>query len=70
MSNRIRELRGIHGLTQAALAERLDVARQTVIAIEKGRYDPSLSLAFKIADAFGETVEGVFRATDGDSASD
>jgi len=48
-------------MTQADLAARVDVARQTILAIEKGRYDPSLSLAFKIADAFGETVDKVFR---------
>jgi putative transcriptional regulator len=59
--NRIRELREARGLTQAALAEAVDVSRQTIIAIEKGRYDLSLSLAFRIADAFGETVEAVFR---------
>ncbi|HBS32606.1 MAG TPA: transcriptional regulator, partial [Parvularcula sp.] len=61
MTNRIRELREAAGLTQADLAARVDVARQTIIAIEKGRYDLSLSLAFRIADAFGQTVEAVFR---------
>jgi len=61
MSNRIRELREAAGLTQAELAARVDVARQTIIAIEKGRYDLSLSLAFRISDALGETVEAVFR---------
>ena len=61
MTNRIRELREAKGMTQADLAARLDVARQTVIAVEKGRYDPSLSLALKIAAVFGRTVEEVFR---------
>jgi len=61
MTNRIRELREVAGMTQADLAARVDVARQTVLAIEKGRYDPSLSLAFKIADAFNLTVDEVFR---------
>lgn len=61
MTNRIRELREAAGLTQAQLAERVDVARQTIIAIEKGRYDLSLSLAFRISDTLGDTVEGVFR---------
>ena len=61
MSNRIRELREAYGLTQAGLAAEVDVARQTIIAIEKGRYDPSLSLAFRIAEAFDKTVEEVFR---------
>ena len=53
-------------MTQAALAEAVDVSRQTIIAIEKGRYDLSLSLAFRIADAFGETVEAVFRPAHAD----
>lgn len=61
MTNRIRELREAAGMTQADLAARVDVARQTIIAIEKGRYDLSLSLAFRIADAFGKSVEAVFR---------
>lgn len=61
--NRIRELREAKGLTQAQLAETVDVARQTILAIEKGRYDPSLSLAFRIADALGITVDAVFRPT-------
>ncbi len=61
MTNRIREMREAKGMTQADLASRVDVARQTILAIEKGRYDPSLSLAFKIADAFGRTVDEVFR---------
>lgn len=61
MTNRIRELREGRGMTQADLALRVDVARQTIIAVEKGRYDPSLSLAFRIADVFGRTVDDVFR---------
>ena len=61
MTNRIRELREAAGMTQAELAARVDVARQTVLAIEKGRYDPSLSLAFRIADAFNASIEEVFR---------
>ena len=59
--NRIRELREAKGMTQAELAARVDVARQTILAIEKGRYDPSLSLAFRISDVFAATVEEVFR---------
>lgn len=47
-------------MTQADLASRVDVARQTIIAVEKGRYDPSLSLAFRIADVFERTVDDVF----------
>lgn len=63
MTNRIRDLREAKGMTQADLAADVDVARQTILAIEKGRYDPSLSLAFRIADAFGLTVDEVFRPT-------
>jgi len=61
VTNRIRDLREAKGMTQADLAARVDVARQTIIAVEKGRYDPSLSLAFRIADVFGRTVDDVFR---------
>ncbi|MEO7934862.1 MAG: helix-turn-helix transcriptional regulator [Dokdonella sp.] len=60
MNNRIRELRGNQGWSQAELAERLDVSRQTVNAIETGKYDPSLPLAFAIARLFGETIETLF----------
>ena len=60
MKNRLRELREAKGLTQEELAKALGVTRQTVIAIEKGRYDPSLRLAFKIARFFGVKIEDVF----------
>jgi len=60
MKNKIRELRARKGWSQAELARRLGVSRQTVIAIEKGRYDPSLPLAFKIARVFGEPIEAIF----------
>lgn len=60
MKNRVRELRTAQGWSQAELAERLDVSRQTVIAIETGRYDPSLPLAFAIARLFGEAIEAIF----------
>ena len=60
-SNRIRELRFRHGeMTQQELADRAGVTRQTIIAIEAGKYSPSLSLAFQIARAFGEQIENVF----------
>lgn len=65
MTNRIRDLREAKGMTQADLAALVDVARQTILAIEKGRYDPSLSLAFRIADVFGKPVDEVFRAASG-----
>ncbi|WP_193385131.1 helix-turn-helix transcriptional regulator [Rhodanobacter thiooxydans] len=60
MHNRMRELRGEHGWSQADLAEQLDVSRQTVNAIETGKYDPSLPLAFRIAKLFGRPIESIF----------
>ncbi|OJY97081.1 MAG: transcriptional regulator [Lysobacterales bacterium 63-13] len=60
MNNRIRELRGNQGWSQAELAERLDVSRQTINAIETGKYDPSLPLAFAIARLFGASIESIF----------
>lgn len=60
MNNRIKVLRAEHHLTQAELAVRLDVSRQTVNALETGRYDPSLPLAFKLARLFGVRIEDVF----------
>ncbi|WP_297536378.1 helix-turn-helix transcriptional regulator [Thermococcus sp.] len=60
MKNRLRELREARGLTQEELAKELGVTRQTIIAIEKGKYDPSLRLAFKIARFFGVKIEDVF----------
>ncbi|GAB1839901.1 helix-turn-helix transcriptional regulator [Achromobacter xylosoxidans] len=61
MKNRIRDLRAERGWSQAALAEQLDVSRQTVNAIETGRYDPSLPLAFAIARVFGQPIETIFQ---------
>jgi putative transcriptional regulator len=60
MNNRVRELRSDRGWSQADLAERLDVSRQTVNAIETGKYDPSLPLAFKIARLFELSIESIF----------
>ena len=60
MNNHVRELRGEQGWSQADLAERLDVSRQTINAIETGKYDPSLPLAFKIARLFGRSIESIF----------
>jgi putative transcriptional regulator len=60
MRNRLRELRAARRWSQADLADRLDVSRQTVNAIETGKYDPSLPLAFKIADVFGDQIESLF----------
>ena len=60
MKNRLRELREAKGLTQEELAKALGVTRQTIIAIEKGKYDPSLRLAFKIARFFNKMIEEIF----------
>lgn len=60
MENKLRALRAEHGLSQVGLAEELEVSRQTIHAIETGKYDPSLPLAFKIARTFGLTIEDVF----------
>ena len=61
ITNRVRELRELHGqMSQAALAEAIGVTRQTVIAIEQGRYSPSLESAFRIARVFGVGLEDVF----------
>ena len=62
MKNILRELRTARGMTQADLADRLNVSRQTVIAIETGRYDPSLPLAFAIGRLFEKHVEEIFLA--------
>ena len=60
MTNRLRELRAERGWSQADLAERLDVSRQTVNAVETERYEPSLSLAFKMARLFEKRIETLF----------
>ena len=60
VKNRIRELRGAKGWSQADLAEKLDVSRQSVNAVETGKFDPSLPLAFKIARLFRRPIEDVF----------
>ena len=61
MENRVRLLRAERGWSQANLAYQLGVSRQTVNAIETGRYDPSLPLAFKIARFFGRPIESIFQ---------
>jgi putative transcriptional regulator len=60
MLSRVRELREDRNWSQGELAERLDVSRQTINAIETGKYDPSLPLAFRIADLFEEPIEAIF----------
>jgi putative transcriptional regulator len=64
MRNRIRVLRAEKNWTQAELARRLDVSRNTMNAIENNRYDPSLSLAFRLAKLFGLRMEDVFQDED------
>ena len=60
MKNRLRVLRAEREWSQASLAEQLDVSRQTINAIETGKYDPGLPLAFKIARLFSQQIEEVF----------
>ncbi len=60
MNNRLRELRDARGWSQGELAERLEVSRQTVNALETGKYDPSLPLAFRIARLFDGRIEDIF----------
>ena len=60
MKSHLRVLRAERDWSQAQLAERLHVSRQTVNAIETGRYDPSLPLAFRIAKVFGKLIEEIF----------
>ena len=61
MKNRLKVLRAERGWSQQDLAERLQVSRQSVNAIETGKYDPSLPLAFRIADLFGMAIEDIFQ---------
>lgn len=65
MNNRVRELRLERGWTQGDLADRLDVSRQTIYAIETGRFDPSLPLAFAISRLFKLPIEKVFDPDEG-----
>jgi putative transcriptional regulator len=60
MKNRLKDLRGDRGWSQQELGDRLDISRQSINAIENGRFDPSLPLAFKIAELFGLAIEEVF----------
>jgi len=64
MQTRIRELREKLGLTQEALAEKVDVTRQTILFMEKGKYNPSLRLAWRIARVFDRPIEEVFSFED------
>jgi len=60
MKNKLKVFRAMHDLTQENLAEKVEVTRQTINAIEKGRYDPSLTLAFKLANLFKVKIEELF----------
>lgn len=60
MNNRIRELRARHNLTQEDLARLVNVRRETIVFLEKNKYNPSLKLAYDIARVFGITIEEVF----------
>lgn len=61
MKNRIKVLRAEHDMTQADLASEVEVSRQTINAIEKGKFDPSIRLAFRIARLFNQSVEDIFK---------
>lgn len=60
MKNHLKDLRAVREWTQADLAERVNVSRQTINAIEKGKFDPSLPIAFRIARVFDLTIEEIF----------
>ena len=60
MKNRLRTLRAQHGWSQSELADRLEVSRQTINAIEREKYDPSLTLAFRMAALFALRIEEIF----------
>jgi putative transcriptional regulator len=66
MNNRLKVLRAERNWSQADLAQRLDISRQSINAIETGRYDPSLPLAFRIAQVFGQPIEAIFLPSSGD----
>ena len=60
MKNRLEELRKTRGVSQEELADALEVSRQTICSLEKGRYNPSILLAFRIARYFGAAIEDIF----------
>ncbi|HVF60309.1 MAG TPA: helix-turn-helix transcriptional regulator [Thermoanaerobaculia bacterium] len=69
MTNRLRVLRAERAWSQADLADRLGVSRQTINALERGKYDPSLPLAFRIAKVFGMPIEEIFAEDEGGDSS-
>lgn len=64
MKNRLEKVRLAHGLTQQALADRVEVSRQTIISLESGRYNPSILLAFRLARLFQMKIEDLFLYTE------
>lgn len=60
MKNKLEEIRKSHGLTQEELGSKLEVSRQTINSLEKGKYNPSIILAFKISKLFGMIIEDIF----------
>ena len=60
MKNRLEEMRSQKGWTQQELADRVEVSRQTIISLERGRYNPSITLAFRLAHQFGVAIENLF----------
>jgi len=60
VNNRLEELRRARGVSQAELGEALEVSRQTIISLERGRYNPSLLLAFRISRYFGQPIDKIF----------
>ncbi|WP_431522770.1 helix-turn-helix transcriptional regulator [Priestia koreensis] len=60
LKNNIKQLRSVHHFTQDELAEKLEVSRQTIISLEKGRYNPSITLAFKLGRVFNCHIEDIF----------
>jgi len=68
MKNRLRELRNERKLTQEQLSKRVGVSRQSIVAIETGKYDPSLDLAFKLAREFDCTIEDIFLYEEGENS--
>lgn len=63
MTNKIKVYRAMHDMTQEDLANKVGVTRQTILAVEKNKYIPSLELAFKIAQIFNEPIENIFQYT-------
>jgi len=70
MKNRIKVFRAMHDMTQEELADRIRVTRRTINSIERGKYNPSIEVAYKIAKTFGVTIEEVFCFEDGDEETE